>query len=73
MIAIDLFSDSNCVPCQPMRQFMTMARVGNKAAGKYQTVNLLIKRVCNLHGIEAGVFLASGTICKEGGDYPGRE
>lgn len=62
-IIIDLFSDTNCEPTLAMREFMCHAKVGNEVAGEDPTVNLLIEKVCELLGKEAGIFLPSGTMC----------
>ncbi len=62
-IIIDLFSDTNCEPTLAMRKFMCQAKVGNEVAGEDPTVNLLVEKVCDLLGKEAGIFLPSGTMC----------
>uniref|UniRef100_A0A1A9Z2B5 Aromatic amino acid beta-eliminating lyase/threonine aldolase domain-containing protein n=1 Tax=Glossina pallidipes TaxID=7398 RepID=A0A1A9Z2B5_GLOPL len=60
---IDLFSDTNFGPSLEMRKAMYQAEVGNEVAGEDPTVNLLIEKVCDYLGKEAGVFMPSGTMC----------
>lgn len=60
---IDLFSDTNFGPPLEIRKAMYHAEVGNEVAGEDPTVNLLIEKVCNFLGKEAGVFMPSGTMC----------
>lgn len=60
---IDLFSDTNFGPLPEIRKAMYQAEVGNEVAGEDPTVNLLIEKVCDYLGKEAGVFMPSGTMC----------
>ncbi|MCL4423384.1 MAG: threonine aldolase family protein [Actinobacteria bacterium] len=48
-----------------MRQAMAEAKVGDEQKGEDPTVNALVERVAELLGMEAAVFLPSGTMCNE--------
>lgn len=61
-LKVDLFSDTNSEPTQAMRQFMCHAEVGNEVASEDPTVNMLVKKTCELLNKEAGMFLPSGTM-----------
>lgn len=61
-LKVDLFSDTNSQPTKGMRQFMCDAEVGNEVASEDPTVNLLVKKTCELLNKEAGMFLPSGTM-----------
>ncbi|HVQ75301.1 MAG TPA: GntG family PLP-dependent aldolase [Candidatus Binatia bacterium] len=64
-IAIDLYSDTVTRPTHEMRRFMCAAEVGDEQKGEDPTVNLLQDMVADLLGMEAALFLPSGTMCNE--------
>lgn len=64
-ITIDLASDTKTKPTSEMRQAIATAEVGDEQAGEDPTVNRLTKKVCELLGKEAAIFLPSGTMCNQ--------
>jgi threonine aldolase len=64
-IRIDLYSDTITRPTPEMRQFMSMAEVGDEQQKEDPTVNTLVEMVCELLGTEDAVFLPSGTMCNQ--------
>jgi threonine aldolase len=64
-IRIDLYSDTITKPTPEMRQFMSMAQVGDEQQKEDPTVNTLVEMVCKLLGTEDAVFLPSGTMCNQ--------
>ncbi|MFC0243772.1 threonine aldolase family protein [Rhodopseudomonas telluris] len=62
-VRINLLSDTQTQPSAAMRAAMAEAAVGDEQIGADPTVNALCARVADLLGKEAGVFMASGTIC----------
>ncbi len=58
---IDLRSDTVTRPTPAMRRAMAEAEVGDDVHGEDPTVNRLEARVAELLGLEAGLFLSSGT------------
>jgi threonine aldolase len=60
---IDLFSDTQTRPTPGMREAMARAEVGDEQSGSDPTTNALCERVAALLGMEAGVFMPSGTMC----------
>jgi threonine aldolase len=64
-IEVDLSSDTVSKPTAAMRRFMCDAEVGDEQKGEDPTVNLLQEKVAELLGMEAAVFLPSGTMCNE--------
>lgn len=64
-ILIDLVSDTATRPSDAMRRFMMDARVGDEQRGEDPTVNSLCERVADLLGMEAALFLPSGTMCNQ--------
>ena len=74
---IDLRSDTLTVPTKEMREFMMNAEVGDDVFGEDPTVNQLQKKVADLLGKEAALFVASGTMgnqtCINGLTRPGDE
>ena len=62
---IDLFSDTQTRPTPAMRAAMAAAPVGDEQRGEDPTVNALCERVADLLGMEAAVFLPSGTMANE--------
>lgn len=64
-IRIDLYSDTITRPTPEMRQFISLADVGDEQKREDPTVNRLVEKVCELVGKEDAVFLPSGTMCNE--------
>lgn len=62
---VDLYSDTVTKPTDGMRQAIASAPVGNEQAGEDPTVNLLQDKVAEMLGMEAALFLPSGTMCNE--------
>lgn len=62
-IRINLLSDTQTRPTQPMREAMARAAVGDEQIGDDPTVTLLCERVADLLGKDAAVFMPSGTMC----------
>lgn len=62
-VRINLLSDTQTRPTPAMREAMARAEVGDEQIGDDPTVNLLCKRVAQLLGKEAAVFMPSGTMC----------
>ncbi|OLV15347.1 threonine aldolase family protein [Deinococcus marmoris] len=60
---IDLYSDTQTRPTPGMRAAMAQAVVGDEQSGDDPTTLELCGRVAGLLGMEAGVFLPSGTMC----------
>jgi threonine aldolase len=65
MRTVNLFSDTQTQPTPEMRRAMAEAEVGDEQRGLDPTVNTLCDRVADLLGLEAAVFLPSGTMCNE--------
>jgi threonine aldolase len=61
--AVNLFSDTQTRPTADMRRAMAEAEVGDEQRFADPTVNGLCERVAALLGLEAAVFLPSGTMC----------
>ena len=59
---IDLRSDTVTVPTRAMIEAMMAAEVGDDVYGEDTTVNRLEARVAEMLGMEAGLFVASGTM-----------
>jgi threonine aldolase len=59
---IDLRSDTVTQPCQGMREAMARAEVGDDVNGDDPTVIRLQEEVAGLLGMEAGLFVPSGTM-----------
>jgi len=59
---IDLRSDTVTLPTDEMRQAMANATVGDDVYGEDPTVNRLQEMMAELVGMEAGLFVASGTM-----------
>src|SRR5437763_5292309 len=66
-VRINLLSDTQTRPTPAMREAMARAEVGDEQIGDDPSVNLLCERVADLLGQEAGVFMASGTMCNVAG------
>jgi threonine aldolase len=62
---IDLYSDTQTRPSSAMRQAMAEAEVGDEQRFEDPQVTALCERVAALMGMEAAVFLPSGTMCNE--------
>jgi threonine aldolase len=65
VIGIDLVSDTATRPSDAMRRFMMDAPVGDEQRGEDPSVNALCERVADLLGMEAALFLPSGTMCNQ--------
>ena len=65
MIAVDLYSDTVTRPTAAMRRAMAEAEVGDEQQREDPTVNRLQERVAELLGLEAALFLPSGTMCNQ--------
>ena len=63
--AVNLFSDTQTRPTPEMRRAMASAEVGDEQQMADPTVNALCERVALLLGMEAAVFLPTGTMCNE--------
>jgi threonine aldolase len=59
---IDLRSDTVTKPTPLMREAMARAEVGDDVLGEDPTVNSLEERCAAIMGMEAGLFVASGTM-----------
>ncbi|HEX5825596.1 MAG TPA: GntG family PLP-dependent aldolase [Candidatus Limnocylindrales bacterium] len=62
MTTIDLRSDTVTHPTPEMRRAMAAAEVGDDVWGEDPTVNALEERAAELLGMEAAVFVSSGTM-----------
>jgi threonine aldolase len=62
---VNLHSDTQTQPSQGMRAAMAAAEVGDEQRGLDPTTSSLERRVTELLGQEAAVFLPSGTMCNE--------
>ena len=62
---VNLHSDTQTQPSQGMRAAMAAAEVGDEQRGLDPTTSALERRVADLLGQEAAVFLPSGTMCNE--------
>jgi len=62
---IDLRSDTVTRPTKAMLEFMMQAEVGDDVFGEDSTVNKLEERVSSMFGMEAGLFVPSGTMANQ--------
>jgi threonine aldolase len=62
---VNLYSDTQTLPSEGMRQAMARAEVGDEQRRLDPTVNMLQERVAELLGHEAGLFLPSGSMCNQ--------
>jgi threonine aldolase len=62
---VNLHSDTQTRPSQGMRKAIAEAEVGDEQRKLDPTVNELQRRVAELLGHEAGLFLPSGTMCNQ--------
>ncbi len=65
MPAVNLHSDTQTRPSEGMRAAIAAAEVGDEQRGADPTTSELERRVAELLGQEAAVFLPSGTMCNE--------
>jgi threonine aldolase len=65
MEPINLYSDTQTRPSREMREAMAAAPVGDEQRGRDPTTSELERRVAELLGHEAAVFLPSGTMCNQ--------
>lgn len=65
MKKIDFRSDTVTQPTKRMRDAMCRAEVGDDVYGDDETVNNLQKYVAELCGMEAALFVPSGTFCNQ--------
>lgn len=65
MKKIDFRSDTVTQPTKRMRDAMCRAEVGDDVYGDDETVNNLQKYVADLCGMEAAIFVPSGTFCNQ--------
>ncbi len=65
MTLVNLYSDTQTRPTPAMRQAMFEAEVGDEQKLEDPTVTELCRRIAELLGMEAAVFLPSGTMCNE--------
>ena len=64
-MAVNLHSDTQTRPTAAMRAAMAAAEVGDEQRGQDPTTRELERRVADMLGHEAAVFLPSGTMCNE--------
>lgn len=62
---VNLYSDTQTRPTSAMRKAMAEAEVGDEQRFEDPQVTALCERVAALLGMEAAVFLPSGTMCNE--------
>lgn len=62
---INLISDTQTRPTEPMRRAMAQAAVGDEQRGDDPSTNRLCEMVAELLGKETAVFLPSGTMCNQ--------
>src|SRR5580692_3757048 len=65
MTPVDLRSDTVTKPTPAMRQAMADADVGDDVYGEDPTVRTLQDRVADLLGVEAALFVPSGTMANQ--------
>src|SRR6476660_8844570 len=65
MALVNLYSDTQTRPSPAMRKAMAEAEVGDEQRFEDPPVTELCSRVASLLGMEAAVFLPSGTMCNE--------
>jgi threonine aldolase len=64
-VPVNLHSDTQTRPTDAMRAVMAAAEVGDEQRGQDPTTAELERRVAEMLGHEAAVFLPSGTMCNE--------
>jgi threonine aldolase len=62
---INLYSDTQTRPTEAMRKAIASAEVADEQRGQDPTTLRLEERVAELLGLEAAVFLPSGTMCNQ--------
>jgi threonine aldolase len=62
---VDLFSDTHTLPTPGMRRAIAEAEVGDEQLGEDPTTKALEERVADLCGKEAGLLLATGSMCNK--------
>ena len=62
-VRVNLLSDTQTRPTPAMREAMARAEVGDEQIGDDPSTNALCERVAELLGMEAAVFMPSGTMC----------
>jgi threonine aldolase len=62
---VNLYSDTQTQPSRAMREAMANAAVGDEQRGTDPTVNALQEQVAELLGMEAALFLPSGSMCNQ--------
>ncbi len=62
---VNLISDTQTRPTEPMRRAMAEAAVGDEQRGDDPSTNRLCEMVAELLGKETAVFLPSGTMCNQ--------
>jgi threonine aldolase len=62
---IDLRSDTVTRPTAAMREAMARAEVGDDVYGEDPTVNRLQERVADLLGVEAALYVPSGSMANQ--------
>lgn len=62
---IDLRSDTVTKPTPEMREFMMKAEVGDDVFADDPTVNTLQEKIAGMFGMEAGLFVPSGTMSNQ--------
>ena len=63
--SVDLRSDTLTKPSEGMREAMAKAIVGDDVFGEDPTVNKLQERAAELMGMEAALFVPSGTMANQ--------
>lgn len=61
----DFYADTKSIPTKDMLRTILDAELGDEQKGEDPTTKALEKRVANLLGMEAAIFLISGTMCNE--------
>lgn len=61
----NFYSDTQTRPTRAMRESMLDAEVGDERHDDCPTTRALNKRIADMFGMEAAVFLPSGTMCNE--------
>jgi threonine aldolase len=62
---INFFSDTQTLPSRAMREAALEAPTGDERHDACPTTNALNERVADMFGMEAAVFMPSGTMCNE--------
>jgi len=62
---INLYSDTQTRPGRAMREAIANAEVGDEQSGADPSINRLCSRMAEWLGMEAAVFMPTGTMCNE--------